>query len=126
MKKRQLLAILRGICFFAVATSANGEEAQPQIDTIDIFEAVRIAESMLLSHTYYVDLYANRKIEIESAVRYATQRNLESRSQGTVHDALVDRVYWMVSFSYTKPILDGGRIYYIDAETSELINVHIP
>ena len=140
--RRQLLAISLGMCFFTVAGSVYADEAQPQVDTIDIIEAVRIAESLLSNELGYADDYATLELEIKDVVRYTTPHNWKSRERdGTtvydpetgepvpeseyyLSDKLAGRVYWLIYFTPTgRFVLDGAISYYIDAETSELIHV---
>ena len=141
MKRMRLLVILLGMW----AVSVYGDEAQPQVDTIDIFEAVRIAEGLLFNEPHLADSYANRDIELARAIKYTTSR-LGSRVGGTIQEfdldtgefmseypaseteynrrlrkKLAGRIYWLVDFDYTEYVLGRDIIYYIDAETSELI-----
>ena len=146
MKKRQLLAILLGMCFFTVSVSADSDKTRPQIGTIDIYEAVRIAEDLLLNDPDYVD----RKLAISTIEKHYTQCNFllvdvpcvceDMQADKYVQlypldayykrifDGLEGRIYWFIYFSLitdpSKIVLDGDIAFFIDAETSELIDVY--
>ena len=147
MKKRQLLAILLGMYFFTVAASADSDRPRPQTGTIDIYEAVKVAEEMLLNEgQHYVQEYKDRKLVIDIIEKHYTQCNFilvrskvcvcndlqadkfaqlytEDVRFKDIFEELENRTYWLVYFAPAELVAGGDIAFFIDAETSELIDV---
>ena len=149
MKRMRLLTVLLAMCFFTAVVSAGGNEAQPQVDTIDIHEAVRMAEGLLLNEPHYADYYANRELVISDVEKHDTQCNFllvhsnskvrlckdmqageflqlhpEDVYSEYIFEKLEDRTYWLVYFAPAGAVLGGDIAFFIDVESSELIHVY--
>ena len=149
VEKKLLLALL-AIYFFTVAASVCAGIAggrQPAIHSIDFFEAVKIAKGLLPGRKPAE--YENLEFEIIVARKsttwgrpshseyelsvltdmldevYARERSDYSEYLEETHKKLDGRIYWFIYFVPVGQDVGGGGVgFFIDAATSELIEVY--